>query len=196
MRPRPSPHLRRLLLRTLRTAQYRQHRVRIPTRRQRAQLLRRHLAAQQAHHVATRAEKARHPAQRAVRQLAQSALLLLQRRRHMLHHARRCHHLLLFLFLLLALARLLALLHSSFDLVAHGDDLGVEVLAEEDARAEQQQARVVGLQQAVRALQQQRGGALGGGVAAGKATARAYERRMNSAALSGREDARQHISAS
>lgn len=171
MRLRPSAHLRRLLLRALCTAHHRQHGVRLLARRQRAQLLRRHLAAQQAHHVAARAEEARRPAQRAVRQLTQSALLLLQRRRHVLHHARRRHHLLLLLLLLLALAGLLALLHGGFDLVAHGDDLAVEVLAEEDARAEQQQTRVVGLQQAVRALQQQRGGALGGGVAAGKATA-------------------------
>lgn len=170
MRPRPSAHLRRLLLRALCTAQHRQHGVRFLARRQRAQLLRRHLAAQQAHHVAARAEEARRPAQRAIHQLTQSALLLLQRRRHVLHHAHRRHHLLLLL-LLLALAGLLALLHGGFDLVAHGDDLAVEVLAEEDARAEQQQTRVVGLQQAVRALQQQRGGALGGGVAAGKATA-------------------------
>lgn len=178
MRLRPSAHLRRLLLRALCTAQHRQHGVRLLARRQRAQLLRRHLAAQQAHHVAARVEEARRPAQRAVRQLTPSALLLLQRRRHVLHHARRRHHLLLLLLRaltglagLLGLLGLLALLHGGFDLVAHGDDLAVEVLAEEDARAEQQQTRVVGLQQAVRALQQQRGGALGGGVAAGKATA-------------------------
>ena len=168
MRLRPSAHLRRLLLRALCTAQHCQHGVRLLARRQRAQLLRRHFAAQQAHHVAARAEEARRPAQRAIRQLTQSALLLLQRRRHVLHHARRRHYLLL---LLRVLAGLLALLHGGFDLVAHGDGLAVEVLAEEDARAEQQQTRVVGLQQAVRALQQQRGGALGGGVAAGKATA-------------------------
>ena len=54
---------------------------------------------------------------------------------------------------------------------ALSEDETLSLLAEEDARAEQQQTRVVGLQQAVRALQQQRGGALGGGVAAGKATA-------------------------